>query len=275
MATGSQDPNARRDTLARRSADGTIDGYLTASVELTVDALSTLFSAPTQIVPAPGPGKALIARRWLYEFAYQEGGYDTGETPNAGPYYGTPIAAPLNGTSPNAAGQPLDPSFLSNRAADSPIGIGLGPIAIGGGGGQHFTSPAAFLAARAIIENQPFVIGALTKDPILFAGIFNAHVNPGGAGYAVNDTGTLDTNYLTDHAATYKVTAETAGVVTEIEVTDPGDGYAVNNPGDGMFGFAGGSQPGAGDGMQVDVLDTTPTTSTLLVTVEYRVFTLH
>lgn len=71
-------------------------------------------------------------------------------------------------------------------------------------------------------------------------------VNAGGTGYTVNDVVTLDNGTKT-RAATIRVTAESAGVVTAVELVDPGDRYTVDPT------LTGESTTGGNNDLTVDV----------------------
>lgn len=87
----------------------------------------------------------------------------------------------------------------------------------------------------------------------LFAARFNAFgssitavVNAGGSGYAAGDVGTISGGTST-RGATYRVLAESSGVVTSLQVVDHGD-YTVN-PGVAAATVA---VPAGGTGLTVD-----------------------
>jgi hypothetical protein len=88
----------------------------------------------------------------------------------------------------------------------------------------------------------------------------NLILNAGGSGYAVGDTGTVTAG---DSLATYVVLTVSGGAVTLVAYTGGGSGYANAT---GVATATGGSQPGAGTGLTVDVTVGIPTTQAVVVT---------
>jgi hypothetical protein len=74
-----------------------------------------------------------------------------------------------------------------------------------------------------------------------------AGITAAGAGYAINDTGTITTG---NKNATYKVLTVSAGAVATFSITFGGSGYAIAT---GQATAVGGAQPGAGSGFTVNV----------------------
>lgn len=225
-------------------------GLTTATVTLSNAQLATLFSAPTQIVAAPGVGKALIPVVWTFANHYVSGAQviADGGGSDMGGYYGTPVAA-------HAASASLDINFMGSATTPT------SPIA----------SPMPSPTSRTASENAALVAACRTANPVGICGIATASVNAGGTGYAANDTGTVDVDVY-GGGATYHVTAVNTGAVTAFTITAPGDGYSpLDNP---MATTPGGAQPGSGSGFTMDVLTSVTPTSTLDVTVIYYVLTL-
>lgn len=78
--------------------------------------------------------------------------------------------------------------------------------------------------------------------------IETASVTAGGSGYAAGDTGTITTG---NGNATYLVqTVGGGGAVTLLEITNAGSGYTVSA---GNATATGGTQPGSGTGLTVDI----------------------
>jgi len=92
------------------------------------------------------------------------------------------------------------------------------------------------------------IVGLVTSpDWRQVGGIDTSVLDDGGSGYAVGDTGTVDTG---NFAATYVVDSVSGGVVVTYTITDPGGGYEVTT---GATTEVGGSQPGSGSGFTIDI----------------------
>lgn len=113
-------------------------------------------------------------------------------------------------------------------------------------------------------DNQPVVVGAQANynaGPIV-----TTTLGAGGAGYAVNDTGTI-TQGAND--ATYQVlTVGAGGAVLTYQITGAGTKYVTAN---GVATATGGAQPGVGVGFTVNITAVQPGNGTLKVTTYYQV----
>jgi hypothetical protein len=96
--------------------------------------------------------------------------------------------------------------------------------------------------------------------------IATATLGVGGAGYAVNDTGTISGGSAD---ATYKVlTIGAGGAVLTFQITGAGTSYATAN---GVATATGGAQPGIGVGFTVNITAVTQGDGTLKVVTYYQI----
>lgn len=260
---------------------GTGGGALsTATHVVTTAELAASFSAPVEIVPAPGVGFALIGAQFTFEtiagvgaFAANHGG--------AGVFYGEPIVPP--DPSPRWEAGALASNLLTDISAiagvvspvdDLAVSPSLAVVTSGATTGAPMIVPTYL--ARATVENQPLVFASVSEDPTpagpILTGLTHATIDVGGTGYAVNDTGTIDQDRW-GGGATYRVTAVTGSVVTAVTVVAGGDGYTIqDNP------LATGVTTGGGDGnltLNVVTLNAAAMTTSMAVTVLYWTLALH
>jgi hypothetical protein len=125
--------------------------------------------------------------------------------------------------------------------------------------------PATYDATTQSVT--PLVLQATAPFTIPDGGaIASATLAAGGAGYAVNDTGTINTG---DGLATYLITQVAAGVVVTVTITSFGTAYQIAA---GVTTTPGGAQPGVGAGFTLDItaLDYSVVDIELAVTVLYN-----
>lgn len=263
----------------RRSTTGAIAqraGLRDAEVSLTGAQLAQLFSAPPEIVAAPGVGKILQIVSYSIEWV-------PGATAPGWNFY-----APFydDGNAPTILGNRAAPPAPGFARADLPYAA---QIAIGAGGFENFTPSPQPPLLRSQFENTAIVLSAqdnitddLTSDSVILDGkIVSVDPTPAtaGTGYAVGDTGTLGGAPVVAYpgTATYRVDAVNGGGgVTAFHMTHLGDGGYDATPGD-QPGDAinGGSQPGSGSGFQITITAISPPDGDFHVSTLYRVIDLH
>lgn len=234
--------------------------------------LATLFSAPVEVLPAPGVG-----------FAYQILSVNVVTLPgvglfdNAGPalIFGTDPS-----TMPSSASDVL--GCLASQYMRAVAGLNsaftgqslnacsVGPAQSTIGGTFPFASTNG--VPLSAIENQPICLAAQGADAIAAAPMLTATPTSGGTGYAVGDTGVVDADQFTGNA-TYTVLTETGGAVDTVSIDTGGDGYVV---GHSLIGTnPDGSQPGIGTGLTLEVvtIDSAAIDTGVFISVVARIFT--
>jgi hypothetical protein len=195
---------------------------LSTTVTLNPAALIALATTPFTLVPAPGAGKILIPIGFavIYNFgtiAYQ--GQDTISVEYGGAANDTVLLAGLT------------VSALVTAAASS-----------------FLVNPAAVLSNPNLAPDTNQVLRIKSGSLRLGGPIVTATKGAGGAGYAINDTGTIVDG---SDDATYRVlTVDGAGAVLTFSVSGAGTAYRVEN---GVATAVGGAQPGVGVGFTVNI----------------------
>lgn len=106
----------------------------------------------------------------------------------------------------------------------------------------------------------------LVSGAFALAGVGTASLTAGGTGYAIGDTGIINTG---NADATYRVlTVSGLGAVLTFAITFPGSTYAT---GAGQATATGGAQPGVGINFTVDVLTLVNGNGSIKVTTLYQV----
>lgn len=229
-----------------------LDSTLTAAVHLDTAALLAIHSSPVQVVAAPGAGKALLVTGGLLQTKATQGlvamdGLFT-------LYYG---------------GDALDLSTIDTargRKAASDLG---GPLYFG-----TATCPLIPVANNdswTILENAPLVLAATDRTveggPIATMSIANA-----GAGYSVDNViGQVTNDWFQGHAGVRIDAVDVDGAVTAFTMTDPADGYSVE---DSPYAVGNLSTSSTG-GFQVNVDSIVGTDQEFWLDLTYQVITLH
>lgn len=222
-------------------------GSLTASAVLDSAQITTLFSAPTLIIPPPGAGKLIVPGYWVCQFVpgadailNSSGGalqpalfYDDGNPP------GDANNASDNGALPTDA----TPSLFATLGASSDSAV-----------------------ATVVASGNGVVFGNRSADPTRSGPIFGAVLLAGGVGYAPGDTGTFTS--IAGTGGTYTVdTVDGGGAVLTFTVTADGDGYTVDDAGTAVT-------TGGGDG-NFAVTVSLANDGQLFVDVTYTIVALH
>lgn len=213
---------------------------LAATVSLTAAQLAALDVTPITLVPAPGANRIItvLGVALAYKFvtiAYQ-----------------------------GAGGGAL--SFKYAGAAADKVAADVSGLVTGAASG-FFYEAGLLLGNVAILPGDDNQAVLLTTSNTLNAGpIVTATKGAGGAGYAINDTGTINDG---SDDATYKVlTVDGGGAVLTFQVTGAGTDYTVEN---GVATATGGAQPGVGVGFTVNITAVQTGDGTLKVTTFYSI----
>lgn len=202
--------------------------------------LRTLNTAPVEVAPAPGAGRAIVSFYMVGEFV-----------PVTYPY-----SQPDNAVI--VASVYVDPSknqFSANYKA-------------------LLQSAAATYQGTANADLNPLLTASAANLPLLLklnADLTGGQIaastrNAGGTGYAVNDTGTIDPG--NNGSAAYKVlTLGADNAVSTYQITDPGNGYVVTDALDT-------DSSGIGTGFKVNVTGINKGDGRLITTVLYAVVPL-
>lgn len=203
--------------------------------------LLTIDSTPVTLITNPGANMAIIPINWVNAYTVGSQAY----TPN------------------NAS---LSICLGSNAHV---YGL-ITPQTYSASGVRLFTSPGI-----SPLANQPMVITMSATGSMNAGPIVTATVNAGGTGYAVGDTGTIDSGgSYSDGNATYQVTSVNSGAVTGFTVTAAGSHYIVTGSGTGgnpMTTTNGGAQPGSGSGFTINVTAVTAGNGTMVVSMAYYI----
>lgn len=236
--------------MARVELVSTDEGTFKASVTFSGDELTTLYSSPKQIVPAPGPNK-MIALLYMQTIWNPElNGFVEDFT--FGPYYGE--------------GHLDEGSIAFFSFGLNFPGVPDGNVSIP----YIYGSPSG--TSTENIFNQPLYVGAAFfvdgyPDPIIVGPISSATVQDSGSGYVVGDTGIFD-DPTYGNPTSYVVTGITdeGGVVSFTWTNDPGGAGYFQESGT----ETGGEQPGVGTGFSI-TLGSPPINGTITTNIIYQV----
>lgn len=220
-------------------------GVRASTVTFAGAAISDYFATPLVLVPAPGAGRYVLPVEFGMGFTYANGWW--AGTP--GLYFDDSAGLSLGGVS------------LSGL-----IGTANPPNQI------QTARSADLIAVNAGFENLPVVMTDQSGANSTSGPIGSTTLNDGGVGYVPGDTGTVDGGAGSRSASYAVLTVGALGVVLTYSITDAGDGYQA--PGT-VSTSAGGSQPGIGTGLVLDLSTLSPITSTVSVTTIYRIITIQ
>jgi len=247
------------------------------TVHLTTRQIMNLKLTPQVLVPAPGVGKTIMPVEIVAHAIFNTKRF-FGILPPTGPlvYWGQTVTGTNNGTGdPGDPGYPNEPYIMSSdgfvtdlayllvdQKANGQPEVSEDTLAVFklttfyAGEIGYATSGSSYRIPRSLVENKPLIIATSRYgDPFRSDGtevggiqmieIIDAPFN--GAGYAIGDTGTVNSTAYGNNDATYIVTAvDGTGGVLAVDVTYGGTGYQDEN--DAPLLIPGGAQPGAGDG---------------------------
>lgn len=200
----------------------------------------TLNSAPTELLPAPPAGQAAAVTVATFEFV-----------PGVVTYLGNSIS--------------LNYNAVALMYATPPTIIGLLTTAAHFGSRWTSEGPSTqILIPLANIDAQPIYVTSAV-DPTPTGPIVTTALNDGGTAYAPGDTGTVDGGGVLADYIVDTVDGITGAVLT-YNLTSFGDLYQATNA---VTTTAGGSQPGIGTGLLLDIVDIAPADGDLYVTVQY------
>jgi hypothetical protein len=239
------------------STSGGTGTVVAKTTHVTAAQIGTLWTAPITLVAAPGAGFAIVPDEIVGEFVAGVDGFAAFPSPVV--YYAA--AADLHqitalGECFPALAPPTDALFIATAFRPSSANTYMGGVA----------------------RNQALILSAGFGDaanPDRAGPIVTTTLQAGGALYAPNDTGTIDTDpngYV--GGAAYKVlTVDGGGAVLTYQITAAGDGYSTtSNP---LPTTVGGGQPGVGSGFTVNVTAIHAADGDLYVTTYYRVVATH
>jgi hypothetical protein len=204
-------------------------GFSIATFSLTAAQLKATSQTPVTVIAAPGANKLLlpVAGTIVYTFVTTA-------------YANVPLPISIYDETQTISG----PTVLLNQTANTVVGIGA------------FYNPFDQFS-RTNFVNAPLLISA----PALGGPILTSSLNAGGAGYAINDTGTVDDNSGHASGATYRVnTVDGGGGVLTYTITAAGTAYERSTLGGPCGTTPGGGQPGVGAGFTINVLTVGPST---------------
>lgn len=196
---------------------GSLAYLLRAETVLSTAQLATLNSAPVVLVPAPGANQVLVilGQALVYNFGTI-------------PYY------PVGGGA--------DVATVEYVASGTALNATVTPF-LAGNYSEYAYTPGSTQGRFAFSDGVGSGIQLISSTDYPHSGVGVADVAAPGLGYALGDTGTLTTG---NGDATYIVTGVGAlGIVTNVEITYPGTGYAL---GAGQATAIGPPQAGIGDG---------------------------
>lgn len=221
---------------------GAAGPILYVSKHIDAVAFLTLFSAPVELIPAPGPNK---------------------------------IALILGATLRYNGGSAPVPSL------DSPVGIGTPDGGLIWTFTNNFILNDNCVAGGSAIDgvlfqdkavNHPLYVLNGSTNIGIWGAINESSINAGGSGYAVGDTGTVAYNSQlnsTSQDATYLINSiGEGGAVTGYTLSNPGTAYRTEP---GCDTQTGGAQPGSGTGFTLDVVVNTPQTGSIIIDAIYVV----
>lgn len=234
------------------TSGGRVGGINVATAHLTAAEILTLFTAATEVVPAPAAGTAIVVLGASFEFVPGVTGYAPGDVQ---PFYGDPAG---DAYAAQVASGLMDPAHLGGAPTHA--------FAVVADGTQ---TPVVTL-----VDGVAITVAADASDPTLTGPIVTSALNVGGTGYAPGDTGSFDVT-LWGAAATYVVDTVDGitGAVLTYHLDTVGGGY--NTTANPQTTTAGGSQPGIGTGLTIDVTAIPPADGDLYATVTYMTVTLH
>lgn len=211
----------------------------TSVTHITSAQLQALKNTPVQLVSAPGAGKIVVVFGVAIVYGFGTVAYFCGGNDRLQFLYG-PAGDLVTIYINDAITQP-------QSTFDYESGTGQG-------------SPDFILPGD---DNSPIIVTAsnlYNQGPIK-----SSTLGAGGAGYAVNDTGTITTG---TGDATYKILSIGAlGAVATYQITFAGTQYAVLN---GVPTATGGAQPGVGVGFTINITAVTVGDGTLKVVTYYQ-----
>lgn len=244
------------------STSGAASADRTATAHMTAAAITTLFSAPVTVVPAPGAGLGVVLLGGSAQ--YVPGA--TGSFSNNG------LPALYYADASSAAHQAsTDVANLAALSAFPPTNqIGLLTPGVLNVLGNFTPNAVPFLAAD--IANKPLVFASSGADLDPISGATAGTVNAGGAAYVAGDTGTFSQDFY-GGGATYVITTVAAGAVTGFTITAPGTGYST--VADVVTSTNGGAQPGIGVGFKANITAIGAVLADLYVTVAYDIVAVH
>lgn len=170
---------------------------LTQTTQISHAQLLALGSSPISVIPAPGASKVIIPGAYIFRYDFLTRAYSGDGGSANGFFYGNITAGNV-------------PGFLLN-APGSFVLAGPPPISV-------------FSPAVGDYTNQPLNFGGtnLNAGPISVA-----TVGAKGAGYAINDTGFVNTG--SGDAAYVVDTVDGGGGILTFHFSDPGAAYVVGN----------------------------------------------
>lgn len=210
------------------------------TVALTSAQILAWGASPVVLVPAPGAGKIIVVLGLAYTYDFGTLAYNTASSDNIRVRYAGASADQVTATLSNFLNGVTTSSFAYQSGLVPPGGTIL---------------PGDDNQATEI--NGP----SYNEGPIK-----TTTLGAGGAGYAANDTGTIQGD---SGDATYKVlTVGAGGAVLTYQITGAGTTYTVRN---GATTATGGAQPGVGVGFTVNITAVSTGDGTLKVTTYYQV----
>lgn len=241
------------DNVQDALAGGGSSGVLLANAHLTAAQISTLFSSPTVLVPAPGANRMLRLIVATFELVAP---FTAQDPATLAIYYS-------DGAGPQASGT-LNGFFPGNAPGVSSVAA-VGALVV------NSQPPPG--EATADVTDVPLVLACQMADPDEYGPIATASLDGGGLAYAVGDTGTIDNNAF-GAAATYRVltVAPVTGAVLTFTVVTVGAGYSVDDS--PYTTTAAGAQPGIGTDLTINV-DAVTIAGEVYVTALYQIVTTH
>lgn len=246
--------SSKHATAANLLAAGSMAPVSVATLHVNASQIGTLHSSPTQILAAPGSGNVVTAVKATFEWKPGTCGFASTMTPT---FFWSGSGFDLMDT-PNGNGVNL--GFLT------PVAYVLQHNATAG-------SSSVANVARSLIENIAVVLGKEgATDPERAGPIVTSSLAAGGTGYAVGDTGTINTQAYTG-GATYTVNTVSAGAVVTYTINSGGDGYRTTvNP---VATTKGGAQAGSGSGFTINVNSIPAADGDIYATLWYYTLALH
>ncbi len=219
-------------SLSSLFTSGSPIGPFFVTKTVTRNELATLNSSPVSILPALGAGFTIVPQ---YQFSYYSPGLS------------------VFGSNPTAFVQ-------SSSSYSFGPAIALNQIF---GANEYWTANVATFASSVDGDNHALILFD-NSDLGIWGPVTGLSVNGSGTGYAPNDTGFLPSD---QGNATYKIlTVDGSGVPLTTQLLTGGHSFTT---GTGQTGTNGGSQPGSGTGLTLDVTVSTAETGTLKILISY------